>query len=305
MKNEVEKYLETWGANSKHTLRAKRNDLKMFVEFLSGKSISEFGQVTRGLLLEYLHERGNTDAPATVERRLATLSHFLKASGSGVETRGIRLPRRREPRVEAWSAEEQTAMRAEARKHSKRMFALVELGLMSGLRRSELLGLRVGQYDCTEMVLRDVKRKGGWLDDAVLVARTAGAIELYLTEREQTLARHDEDYFERTNRAEYPLFVSTIHAEPGKAESYRWSETTAVREFIEVGKRAGIERPHMHAMRHTCGTELALRGVPLADIARHLGHTEPGTTYKFYLRPSVEARRAVGKMLLNMETENG
>lgn len=303
MKNNVEKYLETWGANSKHTLRAKRNDLNMFVEFLSGKGISEFGQLHRGLLLEYLHERGKVDAPATVERRLATLSHFLKASGSGVDIGGIRLPRRREPRVSAWTTEQQAAIRAEARKHSRRMFALVELGLMSGLRRSELLGLRVGQYDCGEMVLRDVKRKGGWLDDAVLVARTAAAIELYLTEREQTLARHDADYFERPNRAEYPLFISTTNAEPGNARSYRWNETTAVREFIKVGKRAGIDRPHMHAMRHTCGTELARRGVPLADIARHLGHVEPSTTFKFYLRPDVETRRAVGKMLLDLEDE--
>lgn len=301
MKNEVDKYLETWGANSKHTLRAKRNDLKMFVEFLSGKSISEFGALTRGLVLEYLHERGKVDAPATVERRLATLTHFLKASGSGVEMGGIRLPRRREPRVEAWTPEEQAAMRHEARRHSKRMFALVELGLMSGLRRSELLGLKVGQYDCTEMVLRDVKRKGGWLDDAVLVARTAGAIELYLTEREQTLARHDEDYFDRPDLGDYPLFVNLTNAEPGKPKSYAWHETTAVREFIKVGKRAGIPRPHMHAMRHTCGTELARRGVPLADIARHLGHTNPVTTFKFYLRPDVEARRAVGKMLLDLE----
>jgi integrase len=50
------------------------------------------------------------------------------------------------------------------------------------------------------------------------------------------------------------------------------------RAFAAACRRAGIADVTRHTLRHTCGTWLAQRGVPLHQIAGWLGHSNERTT---------------------------
>ena len=65
----------------------------------------------------------------------------------------------------------------------------------------------------------------------------------------------------------------------------------------EVAKTAGVRPIRLHDARHSCGTALHLRGVPLALIAKWLGHADPAITARVFARSQDEALRDASKSL--------
>ncbi|MFT3660009.1 MAG: tyrosine-type recombinase/integrase [Gordonia sp. (in: high G+C Gram-positive bacteria)] len=57
----------------------------------------------------------------------------------------------------------------------------------------------------------------------------------------------------------------------------------------------GIERVRLHDARHTCGTLMHLRGVPIAVIAQWLGHSSAAFTMSTYAHSQDEALKAAGR----------
>ena len=53
----------------------------------------------------------------------------------------------------------------------------------------------------------------------------------------------------------------------------------------------------LHDARHSCGTALHLRGVPLAVIAKWLGHADASITARIYAHSQDEALKAASAML--------
>jgi integrase len=47
-------------------------------------------------------------------------------------------------------------------------------------------------------------------------------------------------------------------------------------------RAAGVRPIRLHDARHSCGTALHLRGVPMAVIAKWLGHADASITAKIY-----------------------
>ena len=62
-----------------------------------------------------------------------------------------------------------------------------------------------------------------------------------------------------------------------------WGKSHQARPIIEASECAGI-RPaaSFHTLRHTYGSALAMRGVPIAVIQRQLGHADTRMTEKHY-----------------------
>lgn len=54
--------------------------------------------------------------------------------------------------------------------------------------------------------------------------------------------------------------------------------------FREAAKRAGLEGVTPHVLRHTAATWMAQAGVPMIEIARFLGHSNPQITYRIYAK---------------------
>jgi integrase len=60
---------------------------------------------------------------------------------------------------------------------------------------------------------------------------------------------------------------------------------------------AGVRSIRLHDARHSCGTALHLRGVPMAVIAKWLGHADASITARIYAHSQDDALKAAGTTL--------
>jgi integrase len=70
----------------------------------------------------------------------------------------------------------------------------------------------------------------------------------------------------------------------------------------DLAAATGVRRIRLHDARHSCGTALHLRGVPLAVIAKWLGHADASITAKIYAHSQDDALKAAGKSLAAVVT---
>jgi integrase len=81
-----------------------------------------------------------------------------------------------------------------------------------------------------------------------------------------------------------PIFV--------RADGGVWGKAHQLRPALEASERAMIKPAiSFHVLRHTHGSTLAMRGVPMGVIAEQLGHADTRMTEKHYahLAPSYVA----------------
>jgi integrase len=67
--------------------------------------------------------------------------------------------------------------------------------------------------------------------------------------------------------------------------------------FRELAKAAGLPVIRLHDARHTCGTLMHLRGVPIAVISKWLGHATAAFTMATYVHSQDDALAAAGATL--------
>ena len=136
--------------------------------------------------------------------------------------------------------------------------AIVELLLATGIRVSELTGLRVDDINFANM--------------SVHVRNGKGAKErtVYMTD----LARqHLQAYLMERKTISDGLFV-TKFGEP--------IMPGGIRDMMRnLGKRAGVDNVHPHRFRRTFATGLANRGMDIQEIKKLLGHSNINTTMEY------------------------
>ncbi|BDU04963.1 site-specific integrase [Nocardia cyriacigeorgica] len=169
---------------------------------------------------------------------------------------------------------------------------------LCGLRRGELGGLRWSGVDFKAKTLTvhigraaaggkavedDPKTEASERtlpmdDEMVAVLRRArrrqAADKLQLGE-----AYQDGDYV-ACNEDGTPYHPDTI--------THRWGKAV---------KRAGLRHIRLHDARHTCGTTMHLRKVPMAVIAAWLGHADASVTARIYAHSQDEALREAARTL--------
>jgi integrase len=67
----------------------------------------------------------------------------------------------------------------------------------------------------------------------------------------------------------------------------------------------GVKPIRLHDARHSCGTAMHLRGVPLAVIAKWLGHADASITARLYTHSQDEALAAAAASLGAVVTSGG
>ena len=81
--------------------------------------------------------------------------------------------------------------------------------------------------------------------------------------------------------AEGRLSLGTAHTDGGyvavNEAGKPYTPDSLTRMWIKTTKAAGMRPIRLHDARHSCGTALHLRGVPLAIIAKWLGHADAST----------------------------
>jgi len=156
--------------------------------------------------------------------------------------------------------------------------ALMEALYATGMRVSELCGLRVQDYNQEGMEMR-VLGKGG-KERVVLLNQSAHSwLKKYLSETWTKLAEG------RTPQAEHPLFVSR--------QATRLSSRSVHRIVMKYAIKAGINKPITpHTLRHTFATHLLEGGADLRVVQDLLGHTTINTT-QIYTHVSLDRLRRV------------
>jgi integrase/recombinase XerD len=137
--------------------------------------------------------------------------------------------------------------------------AMLELLYASGLRVSELLGLRPESVNLSDGWVR-VLGKGSKERLVPAHPRALAALRHYMAERERRFKAPDGELFlGRTGR--------------------KLSRVQFWRRLKELGTRAGIsQKLHPHLLRHTFATHLLQGGADLRAVQEMLGHADLSTT---------------------------
>ena len=70
-------------------------------------------------------------------------------------------------------------------------------------------------------------------------------------------------------------------------------KTSVKNSFNKAKTKAGLPDLRFHDLRHTHATRLVGGSMPLSEVGRMLGHTQPSTTYRYVNANADTARRAV------------
>jgi integrase/recombinase XerD len=254
---------------AQNSLEAYRRDLIRYTGYLTarGKSATDLdrAEVPRYLLALREAELG----PRSVARHLSAIRQyhrFLVREGLAAEdpTSHLEAPRpwRRLPGV--LSSEEVDRLLAAGETTTPRGLrdrAMLELMYASGLRVSELVGLRLADLDLTVGIVR-VMGKGDKERLVPLGETAAESLRAYLTGGRPKLERR---------RPSRHLFLG------------RHGRALTRQTFWQLMKRqataAGItKRVTPHTLRHSFATHLVERGADLRSVQLMLGHADIGTT---------------------------
>jgi integrase len=168
-----------------------------------------------------------------------------------------------------YSPEQVAALVRVAGRSSPRDALIVRTLWETGLRVSELCGMRVGDLDVTRAVLRIPRGKGGH-ERLVLISDDLA----------QALAAL---WAGRPERA--PAWEA--HTARGRAIKPRRVEAL----LDSLGRKAGLGHVTPHQLRHSYATHLRASGMPVDAIQVLLGHASARTTAR-YMHTGIEAWRA-------------
>lgn len=214
-------------------------------------------------LFDYLVVRDDVAIDASpVPRRLATRGRGTRSDLRGVPL--IRTPRTL-PRVLA--PEVVVGFRRALRTNRDR--AMIDAMLLGGLRRSEVLGLRLGDLNAGQRRLFIAEGKGGHQRVVPMSDRFFTTVADYLNDERPAGVATDR------------VFVVLKGPRRGLPLS-----TAGLDEIVRGARnRAGLDRVTCHQLRHTCFTRLREAGMPIEALQAQAGHRSIDST-KVYLHLS-------------------
>jgi integrase/recombinase XerD len=269
---------------AENSLHAYRRDLENLCDFLGGRNQTLAGADARDYR-EYLHaqSRGGKST-RTVARRLAAIRVMLRYfSGESGKSAGIlqqlERPKPEQSLPKILSRAQVNQLIAAPKPKSKLYFrdvAILELLYASGLRASELCGLKLRDLNASVGVVRVLGK--GAKERIVPVGKAAlAAIARYLDDCRPTLMRTNDEH----------LFLS---------RTGRPMERIGLWMLVEkYGRASGIMREvSPHTLRHCFATHLIGGGADLRVVQELLGHSDISTT-QIYTHVDQDRLRSIHK----------
>jgi integrase len=207
---------------------------------------------------------------ATVHRELSLMRRILNVavSNSWIVRNPFHLgeslirPGEETPRERIISREEEQRLLAACEGERQHLRAILICALDTGMRRGEIFSL----------TWSDIDFESGLITIRAFNTKTMRERQVALTER---LAIELECL--TANRAGELVFGIKTHAQHS---------------FDKAKKKAGLADLRFHDLRHTHATRLVGAQMPLAEVGRVLGHTQPSTTFRYVNINADTARRA-------------
>lgn len=141
----------------------------------------------------------------------------------------------------------------QALKYIDRDVFIIELLLSTGVRVSELVGIKMNEIKGNRILVHGKGRKDRYV---YMNAKAMFALERYLTKKK--------------NENNPYLF-------PGDEDGHIGKGTIEAR-TRELAKLAGVEKANPHKFRRTCATMALRRGMPIEQVSKMLGHENISTT---------------------------
>lgn len=279
---------------SPHTIAAYRDTFRLLLRFAhkqTGKQpfqldIEDLDAPLIGAFLTHL-EQGRGNSPRTRNARLGAIHSFYRYAAlehpehAHTIARIMAIPTKRHQRntVSYLNTGEITALLAAPDPRTwlgRRDHALLVLMIQTGIRVSELTGLRIGDVHLGVGAHIRVTGKGRKMRSPTLTHETVAVIRAWLTERH---GQPDQPLF--PTRQGGPLSRYTVGA-----IVTRHASTAAVDCPTLTAKRTTP-----HTLRHSNAMLLRAKGVDIATIALWLGHETTQTTHIYeHADPALKER---------------
>lgn len=254
-----------------NTLTSYKNDITSFLNFLTGKSISDLAEVNSKVLTEFfklLKDAGLTSSSAA--RYHSSIKGFFSylhqnnyvLSNPVDKLNPPKLSKKLPVVLNVNEIEKILEIPDTSDKFGLRDKAILETLYACGLRVSELINLKISDLYLDDEVIR-VFGKGS-KERLVPIGRSAIKwLKNYLTKSRPLL--------ERKIKSENIVFLNT--------RGTRFSRMGMWKIISFYSKQAGIEKEvHPHTFRHSFATHLIEGGADLRAVQEMLGHSDISTT---------------------------
>ena len=266
---------------STHTLAAYRDTLRLLLVFASARigvepSKLDIGDLDAPLIGAFLHhlEKQRKNSARTRNARLAAVGSLFRYAAlrhpehAAVIERVLAIPRKRfdrelvtfliEPELNALLNAPNRSTWTGRRDHT-----LLTLAAQTGLRASELIGLRVSDVHVSTGAHVSCMGKGRKLRITPITSGMVALLRVWLTER----AGHPAE----------PLFVTRLGTSLSRdAVEHRLAKYVQI--AIGTCPSLGRKAVSMHVLRHTAAMRLLRAGIETSVIALWLGHEQVETT---------------------------
>ena len=264
-------YLQTEKRYSPHTVRSYKNDLDQFFTFLSlNEMSSDPAEVTSHQVRAWIVSlMENNISASSVHRKISCLRVFFRylrkeniLKNDPLEK--VVLPKRKK-RLPQFVGEEALDSLLDNDNFGDgfngiRNRIIMEMLYMTGMRRSEMINLRIADIDLSEAVVK-VTGKRNKQRIIPLIKDFTKELENYIKIRSEISGSQDEEWFFITEKGNklYDKYVYNI------VKGYLSMVTT-------------IEKKSPHVLRHTFATHMLNRGADLNAIKELLGHANLSAT---------------------------
>ena len=264
-------YLQIERGLSLNTRKSYERDLNKYLHFLKTNQVTSFQEIDRYIIMEYLQLLHNEkNSSATIIRMISTLRGFHQFLRQERKTdhnpmQHIDSPKKAQHLPNTLSVEEVTKL-IETPDTTKvlgiRNRTILEVMYATGLRVSELVGLKIGDLHLSIGLLQTVG-KGDKERIIPLGDYAIQWIEKYLAEARPQLIKN--------NQEEVHLFVNH-HGRPLSRQGI-WKN------LKQIVRDAGIDKTITpHTLRHSFATHLLENGADLRIVQELLGHADISTT---------------------------
>ncbi|MEC9274486.1 MAG: site-specific tyrosine recombinase/integron integrase [Candidatus Neomarinimicrobiota bacterium] len=265
---------------SLHTIKAYKNDLTRFNQFLNqGTNRIKFKEINRNDIRRFLaDEYENEYTSKTVARRLATIKSFFKylvkveliEDNVSIHIHSPKVPKKLPNFVDKNLIDVLMTSPPVDTLIGVRDRAVLELFYSTGVRLSELVNMNIGDFHIDKKLVRVIGK--GSKERMIPYGKTAeSAIENYLKMRNLSF----KPVFARS-----PLFVNSSEKRISKRTIQRRMNNYI--KLVADGKSVG---PHL--LRHTFATHLLNNGADIRAVKDLLGHSSLSST-QIYTHVSID-----------------
>ncbi len=256
---------------SDNTAVSYQSDLKMFLEFLNAKKITDYNDISASTLAEFFNEQRKANLSSTTTARyMTTLKKFFAfleenkfiVKNPTAMIGKVKLARKLpsvlsfdeiEKILNAPNTEESGGLRDKA---------ILELFYSSGLRVSELINLKINDIYFEDEVVR-VFGKGSKERIVPIGSSAIYWVKEYLTKT--------RPLFEKKDKSSGIIFLNK--------RGIKLSRMAIWKIVDRYGKEAGLQKEiHPHLFRHSFATHLLEGGADLRAVQEMLGHSDISTT---------------------------